>query len=86
MKKLLIIFLVIFIVQARAQTDLSYYLPDNIDYDPDIHDDGGGWQFQLLPLSADHVTSVAIRRKVDKNIITHLVGNDFSPLVHSGAA
>jgi len=36
MKKLLIIFLVIFIVQARAQTDLSYYLPDNIDYDPDI--------------------------------------------------
>ena len=53
-----------------------------IDFDPDIQDDGGGWQFQLLPLSTEHVTSVAIRREVDKNIVTHLVGNDFSPLIH----
>jgi 4'-phosphopantetheinyl transferase len=53
-----------------------------IDFDPDIQDDGGGWQFQLLPLSAGHVTSVAIRREIDKYIVAHLVGNDFSPFIH----
>jgi len=57
-----------------------------IGFQPDIQDDGGDWQFQLLPLSTGHAASVAIRREVDRSIVTHLVGNDFSPLVHSGAA
>jgi len=53
-----------------------------IDFDPDIQDDGRDWQFQLLPLSTGHVTAVGIRREGDNNIVTRLLGNDFSPFIH----
>ena len=53
-----------------------------IDFGPDIRDDGGDWQFQLLPLSTGHATAVALRREGGKNIVTRLLGNDFSPFIH----
>lgn len=45
----------------------------NVEFHPDIQDDSADWQFQLLPLSAEHITAVAVRRDDDrvKEIITH---------------
>ncbi|MBW1944936.1 MAG: 4'-phosphopantetheinyl transferase superfamily protein [Deltaproteobacteria bacterium] len=54
----------------------------NIDFDPDIRTDAGDWLFQLLPVSTGHITAVAIRREGAENIITRLLGNDFSPFIH----
>jgi len=54
-----------------------------INFEPEIQDNGGDWQFQLLLLSTEHVTAVAIRREGDEDIVTRLVGNDFSPFSHS---
>ncbi len=50
----------------------------NIEFQPDIHDSSEDWQLGLLPLTAEHITAVAIRRDGDRNkkIVTYSVEHD----------
>lgn len=49
-----------------------------IEFQAGIQDNNDDWQFQLLPLSEEHITAVAIRRHhaYDKKIITRVVVDD----------
>jgi len=50
----------------------------HIEFQPDIKDSSENWQLGLLPLTAEHITAVAIRRDDDrdKKIVTHFVEDD----------
>lgn len=58
----------------------------NIEFQPDIQDSSNDWQLELLPLTAEHITAVAIRRDDDKDkkIIMHFVEDDLVSYVDTG--
>jgi 4'-phosphopantetheinyl transferase len=54
-----------------------------IEFQADIQDNSEDWQLQLLPLTEEHMTAVAIRRQDhnNKNLITYFVADDLDSYV-----
>jgi len=70
----------------KLNFNIEYSNGINVEFQSEMQDTSEDWQFQLLPLTNEHITAVAIRRDnhSNKSIITRVVENDLDLSVDTG--